>query len=152
MASVVVALQGNPRNDATVDRQVAEFARRTGRTLIAVRVVPLSDPRVPRELGPLSYIGPHRLLRGHDDARLAFAVDAGHEAGVDVKTELVAAADPARVIAETARHHDAAAIFVEPPGDGIRSRARGRRLMRRLRRLASVPVFAVGAEVPEEIL
>jgi nucleotide-binding universal stress UspA family protein len=151
MASVVLALQGNPRDDAVVDHAAAELARRTGRTLVAVRVVPLSDPRVPRDLGPLSYLGPHRLLPSAGDERLAYAEKAGHAAGVDVQTELFAADDAARVIAEAARRHEAAVVLIEPPGDGLRSRARGQRLARRVRRLASAPVFLVGAQLPEAV-
>jgi nucleotide-binding universal stress UspA family protein len=151
MAAVVLALQGNPRDDAAVDHEAADLAHRTGGTLVAVRVVPLSDPRVPRDLGPLSYLGPHRLLPSAGDARLEHAEQAAHAAGVDVQTELVASADPARVIADAARRHDAAVVLVEPPGDGLRSRARGRRLARRVRRLASAPVFLVGAQLPEAV-
>jgi nucleotide-binding universal stress UspA family protein len=150
MPSVLVALQGNPRDDAAVDHQAVELARRTGRGLVAVRVVPLSDPRVPRDLGPLSYLGPHRLAPDSGDARLAYAVQAGRDAGLEVETELLAAADPASAIAEAARRHDAAVVLVEPPGGGLISRLRGQRLARRIRRLASAPVFTVGSQLPEE--
>ncbi len=148
MASVVVALQGNPRDDSPVDREAAALARRTGRGLVAVRVVPLSDPRVPHDLGPLSYLGEHRLS-GHD-ARLAFAAEVAHQAGVDVQTELIAADDAGRAIADAARRHDAAVILLEPPGGGLRSRLRGQHLARNVRRLASAPVFAVGGLPPED--
>jgi nucleotide-binding universal stress UspA family protein len=150
MASVVVALQGNPRDDSAVDHEAAALAHRTGRALVAVRVVPLSDPRVPRDLGPLSYLGPHRLLPRGDDARLAFAAEAGRQAGIEVHTELIAAADAGRAIADAARRHDAAVILLEPPGGRLRSRLRGQRLARHIRRLASAPVFTVGGLPPEE--
>jgi nucleotide-binding universal stress UspA family protein len=151
MASVILALQGNPRDDATVDHEAAELARRTGRSLVAVRAVPLSDTRVPRDLGPLSYLGPHRLLPTGGDARLELAATAAREAGVEVETMLVATDDPARAIAEAARRHDAAIVLVEPPDDSRLSRARGYRLARRIRRLASAPVMTVGGRLPEEV-
>jgi nucleotide-binding universal stress UspA family protein len=149
MASVVVALQGNPRDDPAVDHEVVELARRTGLQLVAVRVVRLSDPRVTRDLGPLSYLGPHRLLTRSGDARLEFAARVGRDAGLDVHTELVADDDPARAIADAAKRHDAAVVLVERPGDSPWSRLRGQRLARRVRRLASAPVFIVGARLPE---
>jgi hypothetical protein len=48
MAAVILALQGNPRDDATVDYEAAELARRTGRSLVAVRVMTLGG-RLPKE-------------------------------------------------------------------------------------------------------
>ena len=142
---MLVALQGNPRDDAAVDHEAAAWARKSGGGLVAVRVVPLSDPRVSRQLGPLSYLGPHRLLPASDDARLAAAAHAAHAAGVDVRTELVASSDPARAIAASAERHKASVLFVEPPGDNRRDRLRGHRLARRVKRLAETPVFLVGS-------
>jgi nucleotide-binding universal stress UspA family protein len=144
VASVLVALQGNPRDDAAVDHEAAAWARNAGSELVAVRVVPLSDPRVSRQLGPLSYLGPHRLLPSTDDARLEAAARAAHTAGVDVRTELLASSDPAKAIAHAAERHDASVVFVEPPGDNRRERLSGHRLARRIRRLAGTPVFLVG--------
>src|SRR5262245_42510297 len=150
MESVVVALQGSPRDDAAVDFEAAELARRTCRALVAVRVVPPSDRRVSHDFGPLSYLGERRLLPGWDE-RLAFAAAAGRQAGIEVKTELIAAADPAAAIADSASRHDAAVILVEPPGGGFRSRVQTRGLARRLRRHARAPVFVAGAQPPEDI-
>ena len=142
---MLVALQGNPRDDAAVDHEAAAWARKSGGGLVAVRVVPLSDPRVSRQLGPLSYLGPHRLLPATDDGRLEAAAHTAHAAGVDVRTELVASSDPARAIADAAERHNAAVVFVEPPGDNRRDRLRGHRLARRIKRLAKTPVFLVGS-------
>jgi hypothetical protein len=142
---VLLALQGNPRDDAAVDHETAAWAHRFGESLVAVRVVPLSDPRVSRQLGPLSYLGPHRLLPAMDDARLEAAAHAAHTAGVDVRTELVASADPAEAIAEAAGRHHASVVFLEPPGGNRRERLRGHRLARRIKRLSQTPVFLVGS-------
>lgn len=142
---MLLALQGDPRDDAAVDDEAAAFARRTGGALIAVRVVPLSDPRVSLQLGPLSYLGPPRLLPATDDARLEAAAHAARMAGVELKTELVASSNPATAIADAARRPHAAAVFVEPPGGSRRERLRGHRLARRIKRLAATPVFLVGS-------
>lgn len=142
---MLVALQGSPRDDSVVDHEAAALARRLGASLIAVRVVPLSDPRVPHDLGPLSYLGPHQLASARDDPRLDYAIQAGHEAGLTVKAELLASADPARAIAEAARRHEADVVIVEGPGNGLRARLRGRRLARRVRRLGHARVFTAGS-------
>jgi nucleotide-binding universal stress UspA family protein len=149
VGTVLVALQGSPRDDAVIDHEAVALARRLDAALVAVRVVPLTDPRVPRELGPLSYLGPHRLTREHADSRLAYVVDAGRQAGIQVETELIAAADVPQAIAEASRRHGADVVLVELPGDGLRARLHGRRLVRRLRRLADAQVFAVGGARPE---
>ncbi|MGH3044590.1 MAG: universal stress protein [Gaiellaceae bacterium] len=143
---MVVALQGNPRDDSVVDHEAAALARRTGSDLVAVRVVPLDDPRVPRTLGPFSYLGPHHLPSAGDDPRLAYAIRSGREVGVDVEAELVASSDQAKAIAEAAGRHDASVVLIEAPGTGLAARLRGRRLARRVRRLAHVPVFTAGSE------
>jgi nucleotide-binding universal stress UspA family protein len=148
VGSVLVALQGNPRDDAVVDHEAVSLAQRLGAELVAVRVVPLTDPRVPRDLGPLSYLGPHRLTAEHGDPRLDYAVDAGRKAGLHVEAELIAAADEAEAIADASRRHDADVVLVEPPGDGLRSRLHGRRLARRVRRLADAQVFTVAGSRP----
>ena len=140
---MLLALQGDPRDDSVVDQEAAALARRVGGGLVAVRVVPLSDPRVPRDLGPLSYLGPYQLPA--DDPRLDYAVQAGRQAGLTVETELLAAADPARAIVEAAERHDADVVIVEAPGDGLRARLRGRRLARRVRRLGRARVFTAGS-------
>jgi nucleotide-binding universal stress UspA family protein len=142
---VLLALQGNPRDDAAVDHEAAAWARKSGGGLVAVRVVPLSDPRVSRQLGPLSYLGPHRLLTAGDDARLEAAARAAQAVSVEVKTELVASSDPAKAIADAAERHDAAVVFFEPSGDSHLERLRGHRVARRIKRLAKTPVFLVGS-------
>ncbi len=144
MGPVVVALQGNPADDAEVDYEAAALAQRAGSGLVAVRVVPLSDPRVPRVEGPLAYLGPHLLLSRGGDPRLESAAQAARAAGVDTQTVLVAAADAAAAIAEVANRHDASVILLEPPGGGRLARVRGGRLARRVRRHAHSPVFIVG--------
>lgn len=148
MATVVVALQGDPRDDSPADHEAVALARRLDADLVAVRVVPLTDRRVPRDLGPLSYLGPHRLTAESSDPRLEYAVAAGREAGLRVETELLAAEDEARAIADASRRHDATVVLVEPPGDGLRARLHGRRLARRVRRLAPGVVFTVGGSKP----
>ena len=129
-----------------MDYEAAALARRTDSDLVAVRVVPLDDPRVPRALGPLSYLGPHQLPSAGDDPRLAYAIRSGREAGVEVEAELVAASDQAKAIAEAAGRHDASVVLIEAPGTGLAARLRGRRLARRVRRLSHAPVFTAGGE------
>jgi nucleotide-binding universal stress UspA family protein len=145
---VVLALQGEAGDDADVGREAAALARRRGGALVALRVVPLDDPRVPRTLGPLSYLGPHELWPDLDDTRLAATAAAAREAGVSVRTSLVAAADPGGAIAEAAHSHRAAAVLVEAPGRGLAARLDGLLLARRVRRRAHVPVFTVGGRRP----
>ncbi len=102
---------------------------------------------MPHTLGPLSYLGPHRLPSAGDDPRLAYAIRAGREAGIEVEAELLAASDPARAIADASRRHDASVVMVEPPGEGLAGRLRGRRLARRIRKLSHIPVFTVAGDV-----
>jgi nucleotide-binding universal stress UspA family protein len=111
---------------------------------VAVRVVPLSDTRVPKDQGPLAYLGPHRLLTRRGDSRLESAAQTAQAAGVDTQTVLVAAADAAAAIAEVANRHDASVILLEPPGGGRLARFRGHRLARQVRRHSRAPVFIVG--------
>lgn len=142
MRPVVVALQ-----DGSVDlavREGAALAHRGGGELVVVRVVTLSDPRVPRDLGPFSYLGPRALTEQASDPFLADAVRCARQAGVEIETELIAASDPAAAIADVARSRDASVVLVAIAGDGRLARLRARRLARRVRRLASAPVFAVG--------
>jgi nucleotide-binding universal stress UspA family protein len=143
VAPVLVALQGSPRDDAAVDYEAVAWARKAGSELVAVRVVPLSDPRVSRQLGPMSYLGTQRLLPATDDGRLEAAARLARSAGVEVRTELLASSDSAKAIAHAAKRHHASVVFVEPPGDGRRARLRCHRLARRIKRLAGTPVFVV---------
>jgi hypothetical protein len=142
--AVLVALQGAPHDDARADHEAVSLARRLNARLVAIRVVPLTDARVPRDLGPLSYLGPHRLAPRHGDSRLEYAAAAGRRAGLAVETELLAAADEAKAIADAAKRHDAFVVLVEPPGDGLRARLHGRRVARRIRRLVNARVVTVG--------
>ncbi len=146
---MIVALQGDPRDDSVADHEAVALARRLNADLVAVRVIPLTDPRVPRDLGPLSYLGPYRLTPESTDPRLEYAVAAGRESGVHVATELLAAADEAEAIAEASHRHHATVVLVEPSGEGLRARLRGRRLAQRVRRLAHASVFTVGRQKPE---
>ena len=120
MGTVLVALQGEPREDSALVREASAIVRRIGGTLVAVRVVPTPSLE--------------------DQRRLAHAIRSGRKARVVVEAELLTAADPALAIAEASRRHDADVVLVEPG----RNRFAGRRLARRVRRFAHVLAVSVG--------
>jgi nucleotide-binding universal stress UspA family protein len=123
MGSVVVALQGPPQEDSPLVREAAAIARRIGGHIVTLRVV-----RVPSD---------------EDDRRLARAVRTGIGERVWVETELLAASDPARAIADASRRYDADVVLVGATGSGLPARVRSKRLARRVRRFTNVLAVSV---------